>query len=361
MARQTTHLAGMPVKHVILTALVVQNATSVLLTHYSRHMPLVNGDRYFTSTAVLLAEVIKLSIFLSVALYEVATGPQTSDSPTISQLAGSLSKAVFTGDSWKLALPALLYTIQNTLLYVAASNLDASTWAVTSQTKLIATAVFSAVLLGRGLDVRKWLSLGLMGVSVAVVQISYMSQQEGVLSMQDLRDGVSFHSPRSIWDMEGEGNVAAGKLNAAGSLRKRSATYEGIDEDVAAASPRRNASVGLAAALATCLLAGVAGVYFEKVLKTKDSRVSVWVRNVQLSLYALLPALFFGVFFTDTEHLARTGFFTGYSWVVWAVIVLQALGGVSIHVVMSLNIAANISLRSWSQWPSATRTAQPKA
>lgn len=359
MARHTTHIAGVPIKHVVLGALVVQNAASILLTHYSRHMPLVNGDRYFTSTAVLLAEVIKLSIFLSVALYEVATGPQTSDSPTISQLASSLSKAVFTGDSWKLALPAVLYTIQNTLLYVAASNLDATTWAVTNQTKLISTAIFSAVLLGRVLDVRKWLSLGLMGVSIAVVQISYMSQQEGVLSMQDLRDGVSFHSPRSIWDMEGAGNKAAGQLNGRGSLRKRSATYEGIDEDVAAASPRRNASVGLAAALTTCILAGVAGAYFERVLKIKDSRISVWVRNVQLSFYALVPAVLFGVLFTDMEHIARTGFFTGYSWVVWAVIVLQALGGVSIPVHVIRN-PANIVRFLW-QWLSATQTAQPKA
>jgi drug/metabolite transporter (DMT)-like permease len=311
-------------------------------------MPLVNGDRFFPSTAVLLAEVIKLSIFLSIALYEVATGPQTSDAPTIGQLAGLLSRAIFTGDSWKLALPALLYTIQNTLLYVVASNLDAATWAVTSQAKLVSTAVFSAVLLGRGLDVRKWLSLGLMAVSIAVVQISFMSQQEGVLSMQDLRDGVSFHSPRSIWDMEGQGNKAAGQLNVAGGLRKRSATYEGIDEDVAAASPRRNASVGLAAALATGVLAGIAGVYFERVLKTKDSRVSVYTRNVQLSLFSLLPALFVGVIFTDGEHLARTGFFTGYSWVVWVVIVLQAAGGVSRPIISSIHSLANVDFsRFW--------------
>lgn len=330
MARRKTHLMGVPIKHATLAALIVQNAASVLLMHHSRHMPLVNGDRYFTSTAVLLAEVIKLSVFLSIALYEVATGPQTSDSPTISQLASSLSKAIFTGDSWKLALPALLYTIQNALSYVAASNLDSATWAITNQAKLISTAIFSLVVLGRVLDVRKGLSLGLMGISIAVMQISFMSQQEGVLSMQDLRDGVSFHSPRSIWDMEGEGNAAAGQLNVAGGLKKRSATYEGIAEDVAAASPRQNASVGLAAALATCILAGVAGVYFEKTLKTKDSRVSVWIRNVQLSLYALLPALFFVGAFTDIEHMSRTGFFTGYSWVVWAVVFVQAVGGVSV-------------------------------
>lgn len=302
-------------------------------------MPLINGDRYFASTAVFLSEVVKFSFFISMALYEIATSPSTPDSSTVSELAEALSKAVFTGDSWKLAVPAVLFTIQNSLQYVAASNLDAATFAITYQLKIVSAAMFGILLMGRVLNVRKWLSLGMMAVGILAVQLSHVSRQGHVLSIKDLRDGVSFKSPRSIWDMEAEGNVAAGQLN------KRSATYEGIDDDVAAANPKMNASIGLAAAVLACVLSGLACVYFERTLKTKgDTRVSIWVRNVQLSFYSIWPALFLGVFFMDGEHLPKTGFFTGYNLIVWVVIFLQAAGGILVAVALKYSDSLTKSL-----------------
>lgn len=304
--------------------LVVQNAMLVLLLRYSRVMPLVNGSRYFASTAVFLAEIAKFSFFLSMALYEIATSPQATDTSTISELSSTLVKVVFTGDSWKLAIPALLYSLQNTLQYVAASNLDAATFSVIYQLKIASTATFGAVLLGRALTKKKWASLGLLAVGVVIIQLGTISSQEGgPLSMKDLRDGVSFHAPRSIWELRDAGNVAAGQL------AKRSATYEGIDEDVAAANPRTNATIGLAAAVLASLISGGACVYLEKILKSRDGpRPSIWVRNVQLSFYSLWPNLFLGVLFKDGEHLAGKGFFTGYNWTVWLVVLLQCIGGI---------------------------------
>jgi UDP-galactose transporter len=58
-----------------------------------------------------------------------------------------------------------------------------------------------------------------------------------------------------------------------------------------------NASLGFAAVSAACLLSGLAGVYFEKVLK--GSNATLWVRNVQLSFFSLFPAFFFGVVWKD--------------------------------------------------------------
>ncbi|KAK4624069.1 UDP-galactose transporter [Fulvia fulva] len=338
-ARRQATLAGIPVRDLTLGALIVQNAALVLFMHYSRVMPLINGDRYFASTAVFLSEVVKFSFFISMALYEIATSPSTPDSSTVSELAEALSKAVFTGDSWKLAVPAVLFTIQNSLQYVAASNLDAATFAITYQLKIVSAAMFGILLMGRVLNVRKWLSLGMMAVGILAVQLSHVSRQGHVLSIKDLRDGVSFKSPRSIWDMEAEGNVAAGQLN------KRSATYEGIDDDVAAANPKMNASIGLAAAVLACVLSGLACVYFERTLKTKgDTRVSIWVRNVQLSFYSIWPALFLGVFFMDGEHLSKTGFFTGYNLIVWVVIFLQAAGGILVAVALKYSDSLTKSL-----------------
>ena len=61
-----------------------------------------------------------------------------------------------------------------------------------------------------------------------------------------------------------------------------------------------NRTVGLVAVFAACMLSGLAGVYFEKVLK--GTNASIWVRNVQLSSFSLLPALF-GVFWKDGNEV----------------------------------------------------------
>jgi hypothetical protein len=85
-------------------------------------MPPDGDHQYFASTAVFLNEVIKLAICLTFAIYEASRtlAPQTPASVIFEQIYNS----VFSGDGWKLAIPATLYTFQNTLQYVALGNLD---------------------------------------------------------------------------------------------------------------------------------------------------------------------------------------------------------------------------------------------
>ena len=67
--------------------------------------------------------------------------------------------------------------------------------------------------------------------------------------------------------------------------------------------------VGFGAALSACVLSGLAGVYFEKILKG-SAEVSVWMRNVQLSLLSL-PLGFGMAFAKDGADIASNGFFFG--------------------------------------------------
>ncbi|KAM0716551.1 hypothetical protein Q7P37_007996 [Cladosporium fusiforme] len=342
MARRPNGIGGSRKKIASLTVLAFQNSALILVMHYSRIMPPVNGQRYYASTAVFLNEILKLAISLTMALYEIMTNPQTTQATTMMDIFQELADAVFAGDGWKMAIPAVLYTLQNSLQYIAAGNLDAATFQVTSQLKILATAVFSVVLLGKMLDSRRWLSLILLMAGVAIASYPVGHDGETVLTIQDLKETLAPHPPRNIWDLKALGNAAAGQLT------KRSATYEGIDEDVANQNPHVQASAGLIALTMACILSGLAGVYFEKIVKEPKSNAhstSAWVRNVQLSFYSIWPALLIGVYFKDGDHLAKDGFFAGYNYVVWSAIALQAIGGITVALVIKYadNIAKNFA------------------
>lgn len=61
-----------------------------------------------------------------------------------------------TSDWIKMTVPAILYLIQNNLQYIAVTLLDAATFQVTYQFKIITTALFSVWMLKRQLSITKW-------------------------------------------------------------------------------------------------------------------------------------------------------------------------------------------------------------
>lgn len=264
--------------------------------HYSRIMPVPETGRYFTSTAVLMNEIIKFTICTIVAWNDRRKNESIQP---LSYTFNALYAEVFGGDSWKLAIPAALYTLQNSLQYLAVSNLDAATFQVTYQLKILTTALFSVTMLRRSLSPKKWLSLILLTLGIAIVQLPSGSSGSAV--------------------------------------HKRSATYEGIH--MANEEPEMNRSVGLMAVVVACVLSGLAGVYFEKVLK--GSSATLWVRNIQLSFYSLFPAFFIGVLWKDGAEIQEKGFFNGYNSVTWTAIAFQAVGG--IVVAMCVKYADNIA------------------
>lgn len=93
----------------------------------------------------------------------------------------------------------------------------------------------------------------------------------------------------------------------------------------------QNKVIGFSAALGACLLSGFAGIFFEKMLKTSD--LSVWMRNIQLSLLSL-PLSLVTCFANDGEKIAHNGFFFGYDQFIVFLILLQAGGGLIVAVVV---------------------------
>ncbi|EXX77825.1 uncharacterized protein OCT59_022656 [Rhizophagus irregularis] len=269
MAADATIL-GIPLKYVSLVTLCIQNSTLVIVMRYSR---LDKENLYYTSTAVFLSELIKLII----CLY-VAGRNQVRETGRLS--IQELYSQIFAPDAWKLMIPAALYTIQNNLQYVAVSMLDAATFQVTYQLKILTTALCSVIMLKTSLSGMKWFSLVLLTFGVALVQ---MPSSDHVNSNED-----------------------------------DDATMEKI--------------VGLGAVAVACVISGIAGVYFEKVLK--NSKASVWIRNVQLSFFSLFPALIMGVWWKDGAGVWKNGFFYNYNYVVLGAIACQAIGGIIVAMVV---------------------------
>ncbi|KAI5817391.1 nucleotide-sugar transporter-domain-containing protein [Pyronema omphalodes] len=251
-------------------------------------MPLGPHGRYLASTAVLLNEILKLLLCLGVALRD-----RRKVDATFSTSLRNLYSELIRSDSWKLAIPACLYTLQNRLQYVAVSNLDAATFQVTYQLKILTTALFSVTMLGRRLSALKWISLLTLTAGVAIVQ-----------------------------------------LPAGSGHQKRSGGFDGGSE-----VDGMDRNKGLLAVIVACMLSGLAGVYFEKVLK--GSSTTLWIRNIQLSFWSIIPALFVGVLWMDGTEIAERGFFVGYNGVVWMAICFQAFGG--IIVALCVNYADNIA------------------
>ncbi|KAJ2723918.1 UDP-galactose transporter Gms1 [Coemansia sp. Benny D115] len=263
-------LFGIPLKYISLVVLTVQNSMLVLIMRYSR---VASTEQYYTSTAVLLSEVTKFIVCLWISVQEslAANNGQFNVRLLVDDVLG--------GDSWKMLIPAGLYTIQNNLQYVAVSLLDAATFQVTYQLKILTTALCSVILLNTVLGRTRWLALVALTAGVALVQMPSSSSSS------------STPGP------------------ASGS------------------SP----VMGLTTVFVACVLSGLAGVYFEKVLK--GSRKSVWTRNVQLSLFSTAPALF-GVFIVDGAGVRRDGFLYGYNTWTWLAIACQAGGGLIVAVVV---------------------------
>lgn len=112
------------IKYISLLILVGQNAALVLTVRYSR---MVSGDRmYLASTAVVLTELLKFIISTSMIFYN-------SNFDFVQTRELLYFEIIEKGyDTLKVSVPSLLYTVQNNLLYVALSHLNAVTFQVSS-------------------------------------------------------------------------------------------------------------------------------------------------------------------------------------------------------------------------------------
>ena len=164
----------------IFALLVVQNATVVLLMRHTRSDAAQSA--YLPSVAVLTIECTKMLICTAkVGLFGGARGGSGAgakgnqaavvSSTAAQQVQGeSLSSLLNVRQFGASAVPALLYLVQNNLIFFAMGRVDAPTFQVLYQSKVVLTAVLSVLLLGRRLRTRQWLALALLTAGIVAVQ-----------------------------------------------------------------------------------------------------------------------------------------------------------------------------------------------
>lgn len=220
-----------------------------------------------SSTIVLFTEHTKL--VMSVLLFFIfdCKGKFT-------RLAELLVRGIVSEDSindiLKLCLPAMLYTIQNNLQYVIES---APLFLSFYQLKVVTTAMFYSSLLGRRISNREWFTIIFLAIGVGVAQSS--------------QNDFKAHHASNI--------------------------------------------IGLLSVIFACLSSGLAGVYFEKIMKASKS--SIWVLNIQLSILSSILGTI-ACLSRDTQTIIEHGWLVGYNSFVIFVIILQAMTGLVIALVV---------------------------
>ncbi|GAA6015564.1 hypothetical protein JCM10207_008127 [Rhodosporidiobolus poonsookiae] len=259
-------------------------------------------------------------------------------------VAKMLWEDIFGGDWYKMAVPAVLFALQNNLIYVAARNLSVPVFQITFQLKTLITAICAVLMLGRRLSSMQWLSLVTLGLGVATMQLG------------------AIHAKAN--DSHGHGHHPATETDSMNYL------------------------AGVSAVLISCFSSAIAATYFELVIKRPSvvpqveevmlvapptiKPASLWVRNIQLSFFSSLIGIGVAFFQANDVHFhglsglsldfkgmvdplehwydpvlkTGEGFFEGFHGMAWAVIFLQTVGGLLIAVAIKHadNVAKGFAL-----------------
>ena len=273
-----------------LALFIFQNGCAALIMRYSKVMGLAPYD---SSVAVLLQEVaVKLPICM--VLYAVECGGPVA---AVRSVANDMRER--TSEWVMLAVPALLYTVQNNMLYVGFANLEAAIGLVTYQSKIFFTGTFSLLLLGKKVSAQQWCAMALLAAGVVCAQGNFGA-------------GAHRHHGRALAD-----------------------------------APEQSPALGFAAFIVAAVCTSFASVFFEKMLKGA-SKPSLWLRNIQLATYSTVIACVGlvgqrGVAAALSPSTLLAGFDQP---IVWLSVLWQSAGGILVAV--TIKYADNI-LRGFAQ------------
>ena len=261
-------------KWLSLGVLFFQNGMTPIFFRYAT-TGAASAERFSTAVAVMCQEVLKL--LMSIVLLYVEKDRDVDKVKGIIR-SDIIDKPV---ETLKLAVPAVLYFIQNNVLQLSSSNLPAAVFQVSYQGKTLVVAICSIMLLGKLLSRSKWLALGMMAVGLAIVQLAKSSESK---------------------------------------------------QTEMANNDEQNVFLGLCFVVLGCFCSGFAGVYFEKMMKKPEQnsgqKPSMWVRNIQLAAFSIVVGII-----PVLTYDAPNSLFHGFTFSVWCMVLNNAFGGLCVAAV----------------------------
>uniref|UniRef100_A0AAV1U8P8 UDP-N-acetylglucosamine transporter n=1 Tax=Peronospora matthiolae TaxID=2874970 RepID=A0AAV1U8P8_9STRA len=280
-------------KQVSFVMLVVQNTALSIMSKYSRAQA---GPKYRPSSVVLLVEMFKF-LLCCLVLLKLKRGNVKASIRTI-----QLEVFADTSGLTKMAVLAFLYALQNMFALVAYDYVDVATYQIVYQLKVITTALFMIVLLHRRFSFVQWCAMVALMAGVTICSYSRLPS----------------------------GPTPSDQVNSSSS-----------------SSSKNHQFIGICIMIGLAINSGLAAAYFERVMKshkaitTQQTLDTLWTRNLQLA------AISVGVAAVDVvrniSEVYSNGLFYGFHPAVFAVIFLQAVGGLTVAAVVrySDNIVKN--------------------
>lgn len=183
------------------------------------------------------------------------------------------------------SIPAAIYFVNNNLVFAILSRVSATTFQLLSQLKTVFTGLLFRFFLARRLSVFQYLAIWQLACGTAMSQLPPCTPEKG-------------------------------------------------DEQRA-----HDSSVGLCLSIVSCVLSAFGGIYSEKLLKG-DSKDSIHWQNIQLYTWGIVFNLG-GMAYNDSSQMLETGFFHGYNFWAYVVVLNNALNGLAISAI--LKYADNIA------------------
>ena len=265
------------IKMTVLILLMVQNASHALLTRYSQG---ILKERYSSTEVVLVGEFLKMIIsgYLSIV--------DTSESDAQGKGSGKLLWLMIHGK--KVIILVVLYSIANCMSYYALARVDASVYSVLLQLKIVTTASFAVLILGRNITLTKWRALFLLVMGCVLVA------------------SPAFNKPLTC---DADSDVGGEE-----------------DEHVS----MFDSMLGVGAVLSMVMISGYSAIYFEQMLKKTNENITIWERNFQLALYSLMLLIIVWIYETNVHYNIgdmHEAAFTGWTRNTVLIAIVQASGG----------------------------------
>lgn len=247
-------------KTAILILLCLQNACYTLVRKYS-----TANENVSSKEILLVGEIIKIAF----SVYVLLTYHEVSDS----QGEGLAKLLWLIKHSGKMFTLAGIYGAMNILSFVALQYIGAGEFTICAQLKILTTAGFAVVVLGRSLSEVKWRALAQLVLGCILVASPSFSSKHGDTS-----------------------------------------AYMQV--------------FGYAAVLTEVVLSGFASIYFEKVVKSTTELVTIWERNFQLGIYSVIMyggIIIYEQYFSGGSN--SRALFANWTWITLTVSILGAAGG----------------------------------